>query len=234
MGEKLFIYRYKNKNPNIRERKGGALKWTFLSIILFFIVLALLPVFKKKKEPEKNRVVFELPGKNVLIKKVPLPETMLSRSKGGKKGSGAFNEPVTTSREKRLKELYGKPTKPAKNRSIEKRSNDKVGDKHVSFSQVSPSESKSRQIVPSRKKSELVYVVQVGAFKKEKNALALMEKLKKKGYQVFLTPQRREGLGLMYRVALDPVKSRSEAEKLKEKLVKEEGLGGAYIKSEKR
>ncbi len=227
MGEKLFIYRYKNKSPGIREKKSGALKWTFLSIILFFIVLALLPIFKKKKEPEKSKVIFDLPGKNVLIKKVPLPATMSSAPKS-KKTATTSRPAITTPREKKLNELYGKKKKLSASEPVKKTSVAKLKDKQATTGQVFQTHKSSA------KKEELVYVVQVGAFKKEKNALLLMDKLKKKGYRVFLTARKHGDLGVMYHVALDPVKKRSEALQLKEKLIKEEGIGGAYIKKEKR
>ncbi len=240
MGEKLFIYRYKDKRTGVRSGRNVSLKWTFLSIIIFFIILALVPMFKKKEETKKQRVLYEVPGKNVLIKKVPLPETMTPGVPEAARGKAEKNS-ETVSREKRLDKLYGK----GKSKSDRKEnitntvipSSSPVVNTGVISSkrkETRSSESAAEKVGTSAKGENTVYVVQVGAFRKEKNALELMARLKKKGYKVFLSPVKHGKLGLMYHVSLDPVSKRSEALAIKEKLSKEEGIEGAYIKKEKR
>ena len=234
MGEKLFIYRYRDKKGNVRRRTNVSLKWTFLSIIIFFIILALVPILKKKKEVEKSKVIFELPGKNVLIKKVPLPETMSTPEVEKGKVSKKVEKPPVSSREKQLDEFY------KKSGSVVKADKKTIGSEKVPKTSMQQKKTGPVPATASVQKSkgkiggETVYIVQVGAFKQEKNALKLMEKLKRKGYKVFLSPEKHGELGLMYHVGLDPVKNRSKAISLKEKLLKEEGISGAYIKTEKR
>ena len=240
MGDKLFIYRYRDKGTGVRSKRNVSLKWTFLSIIIFFIILALVPMFKRKKETKDQRVIYEVPGKNVLIKKVPLPETMTPGEPDATHGK-AEKKSGKVSREERLDKLYGKG----------KSGSDR---KETSTSTVVPSTSQFRHTsvrssqqketsspVPAAEKvgkaakgESTQYIVQVGAFRKEKNALELMARLRKKGYRVFLSPVKHGKLGLMYHVSLDPVSKRSDALLLKEKLSKEEGIQGAYIKKEKR
>ncbi len=238
MGEKLFIYRYKEKPTGGRSRKNASLKWTFLSIIIFFIILALVPVFKKKKEVEKGKVLFEVPGKNVLIKKVPLPETMTPSGTTTEKSSKRARDSGITSREKKLDALYtnsktGKSKTVKSDHGLPVVSVRKAGKStYGKEAGASKSTAGSTRVVHSAKKT--LYVVQVGAFRNEKNALKLVAKLRKKGYRVFLSPEKHGEIGLMYHVGLDPVENRSEAARLKEKLAKEEGIRGAYIRVERR
>ncbi len=239
MSEKFFIYRYKDKGKRVGTSRNTSLKWTFLSIIIFFIILALVPIFKKKKRVEKAKVLYEVPGKNVLIKKVPLPETMRALPKAGKNLGKPAKFPSEASRKEKLDELYKKQEsknveKPStvKSKSVSpKRS---AAEKSALPAKSVELKSPSRAMPAHEVNKETVYIVQVGAFKNEKNALKLMSRLKKKGFKVFLSPEKHGELGLMYHVSLDPIKSRAKAVKLKEKLLKEEGIGGTYIKTETR
>ena len=192
------------------------MKWTFLSILIFFAVLAILPLLFKKNL-RKPRVLLEPPGKNVLVKKVPFP------SNG-----------YTVSSKERKKE-FRKHEYPAKKSSNKPQTTPKKQALPPDRSGQLKTQSKSSLIKRTEQEfkrgAQKIFVVQVGAFKKEKNALALMERLNKKGYKVFLSPQKHPALGVVYHVCLDPVKSQVEAQKLIKKLSESEGMKNIFVKT---
>lgn len=72
------------------------------------------------------------------------------------------------------------------------------------------------------------WVVQVGSFGKEKNALSLRDQLRKKGYTTFV--ESIDGKrGKIYRVRVGPELTMASAEKLKEQLVKKTKLKGLVV-----
>ena len=65
-----------------------------------------------------------------------------------------------------------------------------------------------------------VYTVQVAAFKAEKDANHLVEKLKNKGYAAYRTISKVQGKGIWFRVRVGNYKSRAKARATKQKLGK--------------
>lgn len=72
------------------------------------------------------------------------------------------------------------------------------------------------------------WVVQVGSFGKESNALSLRDRLRKQGFTTFV--EAVEGKkGTIYRVRLGPELTVVKAEKLRDKLLKETKLKGLVV-----
>ena len=67
------------------------------------------------------------------------------------------------------------------------------------------------------------WVVQVGSFGREANALALRDRLRAKGYTAFVE-KARTGKGLVFRVRVGPELERENAERLQTRLSKDFGL----------
>ena len=83
-----------------------------------------------------------------------------------------------------------------------------------------------------KKESELkekFFTLQVGSFEKKEHAENLFQKLRKKGYPVFLKRVDLKEKGIWYRVKVGEYPTKVEAEKFKEKLEKEEGLKESLI-----
>ncbi len=235
MGEKLFIYRYKSKQGMKRSRRNVSLRWTFLSIVIFFTVLALFPFLNRTRQ-KKSQIIYEVPGKNVLIKKVPLPATMRNKTFPSLRNRGQMQH---------LQKEEGAQIKPetrsakgsGKTSGKKKTAREAQGKATVSTLRVEKIKTGASEKLSGKKSVETgktVYIVQVGAFKEEKNALNLMGRLRKKGYKVFLSPEKHPSLGIVYRVNLDPVSDLVKARALKVKLLKEEAVSSIFIKTEKR
>ncbi len=77
---------------------------------------------------------------------------------------------------------------------------------------------------PSPPRGSMVYGVQVGSFREQKNALALKKRLESKGYQVLVKPMNHETLGLLHVVQLKPVSDLSRASTLVEQIKMEENV----------
>jgi DedD protein len=74
------------------------------------------------------------------------------------------------------------------------------------------------------------WVVQVGSFSQQANALSLRDRLKKSGYQV--TVQDAKGAdGSVHRVLVGPVSDRPAAEKLRDKLAREQKLTAMVLEN---
>lgn len=73
---------------------------------------------------------------------------------------------------------------------------------------------------------EAGYTVQVAAFSDQATAQALAGRLVKKGYKAYLLPQQVPGKGLYYRVRIGHYREREEAERMVERLLKNEQLTG--------
>ena len=69
------------------------------------------------------------------------------------------------------------------------------------------------------------YVVQVGSFGDQKNALALRDKLRKAGFPAFTENVTAQGK-TMVRIKVGPVLKRAEAEQIQKKLSKDLGIQG--------
>ncbi len=72
------------------------------------------------------------------------------------------------------------------------------------------------------------FVAQIGSFTQRQNAMVLSDKLQASGYPAFVE-EADTGSSMVYRVKLGPVDGRDEAEKLLQKVKKNEGLGGIVV-----
>ena len=72
------------------------------------------------------------------------------------------------------------------------------------------------------------WIVQVGSFGSEPNALALRDKLRKKGYTAFVETVHLDGRSVV-RVGVGPEMSKSKSEDLREKLASDMGLSGLVV-----
>ena len=72
------------------------------------------------------------------------------------------------------------------------------------------------------------WIVQVGSFSSEPNALALRDKLRKKGYTAFVETVHLDGRHVV-RVGVGPQMSKSKTEELRDKLKSEMGLSGLVV-----
>jgi CheY-like chemotaxis protein len=79
----------------------------------------------------------------------------------------------------------------------------------------------STKVKPSGK---TVYSVQLGAFKSEGNATALMKKFKGKGYDVFMVKSAGKGGGALYRVLVGKSADRKESAKMAARIRDEEKI----------
>ena len=73
------------------------------------------------------------------------------------------------------------------------------------------------------------WVVQLGSFSSQKNALALRDKLRAKGYATFVEPVQSNG-STVYRVRIGPELSQEAADKLRQKLLQEMKMQGLVQK----
>jgi DedD protein len=74
------------------------------------------------------------------------------------------------------------------------------------------------------------WVVQVGSFSQEANALALRDSLRAKGFAVFV--ERLSGAqGMAWRVRVGPEVERGRAESLRDRLQREQGIKGAMVQT---
>lgn len=72
------------------------------------------------------------------------------------------------------------------------------------------------------------FAVQVGGFRNRSNALGLRDRLRDRGYTVYVDQTEWKG-GPLYRVRVGPVISESEAESLKSRLAREQDLSGIVV-----
>lgn len=72
------------------------------------------------------------------------------------------------------------------------------------------------------------FVAQVGSFTQRQNAVVLADKLQASSYPAFVE-EAATGTSMVYRVKLGPVVSREAAEKMLEKVKKNESLGGIVL-----
>jgi cell division septation protein DedD len=128
-------------------------------------------------------------------------------------------KPPETSPDKTTKKIAPatqsvKKAKPAKKESTKKKTKQSIASKG--------------QPIPTGKG----YTVQVAAFKTEKDANRLVEKLKSDGYAAYRTITKIEGKGIWFRVRVGKYKSRAEALKLQQRL-KKAGKETMIVKLEK-
>jgi cell division septation protein DedD len=93
-----------------------------------------------------------------------------------------------------------------------------------------PGGSKPRPAEADAKESRRPWTVQVNAFPEEKSAKTLVDRLRDKGYNAYLSESRIEGR-VWYRVRVGRFESRDEAEKTQESLKRKEHLAKAFATS---
>lgn len=87
------------------------------------------------------------------------------------------------------------------------------------------------ELIKESKKNivELAWVVQVGSFSSSKNALALRDKLRAKGYRTFVESIKTAS-GKMYRVRVGPELNKAKTEAAQKRLQQQEKLKGKIYK----
>ena len=87
--------------------------------------------------------------------------------------------------------------------------------------------------IPSRTATSITqggWILQVGSFSQQANALSLRDRLKKSGYQVSVKDVKGAG-GTIHRVLIGPVSDRPAAEKLRNKLASEQKLTAMVLEN---
>ena len=87
--------------------------------------------------------------------------------------------------------------------------------------------------IPSRAVTSITtggWILQVGSFSQQANALSLRDRLKKSGYQASVKDVKAAG-GTIHRVLVGPVSDRAAAEKLRNKLVSEQKLTAMVLEN---
>jgi len=90
---------------------------------------------------------------------------------------------------------------------------------------AAPAKAAPAKVEPAESGKVSGWVVQVGSFSARNNARALRDKLRKQGYASFVESIKGAS-GRVYRVRVGPELSKSAADKLRQRLVKEAGLKG--------
>jgi DedD protein len=83
---------------------------------------------------------------------------------------------------------------------------------------------------PATAAAEGGWVLQAGSFSQQANALSLRDRLKKSGYQVSVQDVKGAG-GSTHRVLIGPVSDRQTAEKLRDKLAREQKLTAMILEN---
>jgi DedD protein len=121
---------------------------------------------------------------------------------------------------------------PSGNERDQPRTQSALSEQSTSTSSSTPplSDSGVNTAMPNTKASHSIsetptvkWVIQVGSFSSESNALALRERLKKSGFLVFVEPFKNQDK-THYRVRVGPVESRDSADVLAQKLTSQEQL----------
>jgi DedD protein len=73
------------------------------------------------------------------------------------------------------------------------------------------------------------WVIQLGSFDVEKNAMGLVERLKKDGYTAFIEPLR-DGAKVLYRVRVGPELTKPVAERIRDKLAQDVDIKGLVMR----
>jgi len=87
--------------------------------------------------------------------------------------------------------------------------------------------------IPSRSTTSIApdgWILQVGSFSQQANALSLRDRLKKSGYQASVKDVKAAG-GTIHRVLVGPVSDRPAAEKLRNKLASEQKLAAMVLEN---
>ncbi len=197
----------------MKQRLIGAA--VLISLIVIFVPMLL-------RGPVENRVV-EVP-----VEIPPKPFQVVGKKKPDQSAEKIIHSiPEQTSR---------KPVLVEEDESIAT----KIADNKITVAAEKPikavgdKEAKSAvktELIKESKKNivELAWVVQVGSFSSSKNALALRDKLRAKGYRTFVESINATS-GKMYRVRVGPELDKSKIETAQKKLKQKENLAGQIIK----
>ncbi len=122
------------------------------------------------------------------------------------------------------------PDKPAPAKEIVSQPSVNMVEKAQALPPVKPAPSVVEKIIPAENKPAKPgqvsgWVVQVGSFSARNNAQALRDKLRKQGHTSFVESVKGTS-GRVYRVRVGPELSKSAADKLRQRLLKEAGLKG--------
>ncbi len=110
--------------------------------------------------------------------------------------------------------------------------NNRENSEQASFYETLPDETSPSQTTPQTHKSSpsAPYQVQVGAFRQEKEARALQERLQGKGYRVMVTKADIKGKGSWFRVRVGKCANKTKARKLAKRLQQKEHLPTLIVK----
>ncbi len=197
----------------MKQRLIGAA--VLISLIVIFVPMLL-------RGPVENRVV-EVP-----VEIPPKPFQVVGKKKPDQSAEKIIHSiPEQTSRkpvlveedERNTSKIAGNKTTVAAEKPIKM-----VGDKEAK-------PTVKTELIKESKKNivELAWVVQVGSFSSSKNALALRDKLRVKGYRTFVESINATS-GKMYRVRVGPELDKSKIETAQKKLKQKENLAGQIIK----
>ena len=173
------------------------------------------------------------------VMKIPIRPTQGSNS-----ASAAAKEEITfydtltrpAPAQARSEEEPREPKKPEKNAKAESRENRLPARQEVASvakraeDKPAPAGSKPRPVEADAKESRRPWTVQVNAFPDEKSAKTLVDRLRDKGYNAYLSESRIQGR-VWYRVRVGRFESRDEAEKTQESLKRKEHLAKAFATS---
>ncbi len=199
----------------MKQRLIGAA--VLISLIVIFVPMLL-------RGPVENRVV-EVP-----VEIPPKPFQVVGKKKPDQSAEKIIHSiPEQTSR---------KPVLVEEGESVASKISDKKT-KTVAEQQVKSVDKKTSivklpvktELIKESKKNivELAWVVQVGSFSSSKNALALRDKLRAKGYRTFVESISATS-GKMYRVRVGPELDKGKVEAAQKKLKQKENLAGQILK----
>ncbi|MGE5299693.1 MAG: SPOR domain-containing protein [Acidobacteriota bacterium] len=87
-----------------------------------------------------------------------------------------------------------------------------------------PAPASAKDVPAAKPLGKRVYSVQAGVFKNEKNAEALMKKLKEKGYEAFTVKSDVKGKGVIYRVLVGKFEDKGKSREMAVQISKKENI----------
>ncbi len=210
----------------MKQRLIGAA--VLISLIVIFVPMLL-------RGPVENRVV-EVP-----VEIPPKPFQVVGKKKPDQSAEKIIHSiPEQTSRKPVLfeEDKSAASKMPQKNTKAAVEANNDAA-KSVLKSVIKPIDKKTiiakpvvkTELIKESKKNivELAWVVQVGSFSSSKNALALRDKLRAKGYRTFVESINATS-GKMYRVRVGPELDKGKIEAAQKKLKQKVNLAGQILK----
>lgn len=149
----------------------------------------------------------------------PKPLSKPDASASQPSSSAPLSKPETTSAPSKVPEADLKPGSPGTSTSIPK-------SKTEAKAPVAPSAEVSEAKLPKK----VIYSVQIGAFRSNKNARALAKRYEKKGYEAFTYKTLASEKKILYRVLIGKFTSRQEAAKWARKIATDERIKTTVFK----